>query len=205
MNFYYFFFFNKKLWYTYHGDSMECREDMTFCWQEYSLRELQKLPSCDFFINQYNLYIEYLKKQNRFNRELVIRQYGLPVSKIEENCFYNLEKYMDEDGNIMAFYPVMKEVRSSKIRTCCFSGSIIRKGSIYIYYRPFLENIITHTRYVLEKPICAELSYNDELPKNYMEFHYMDSQLQSGNDFYYDFSVNYGSDSLKLTKLNRKS
>lgn len=183
---------------------MECRENISdFCWQDYSLKELETLKDAKRLVEQYNLSIESLKCANRFNREIVLKQYGLPISKIEENCFYNLEKHCDDDGNIMAFYPVIREVRSSINRICHFSGAIIRKGSIYIYYRPLLENVITHSTYVLQKPICTEVAYEQDLPKNYMEFCYMDKQLQNGLD-YYDFSVNYGNDSLKLQKLKSK-
>jgi len=174
-----------------------------FIWQDYSLNTLKKLssPYREFYINQYDSYIEELKK-NRFNRELIEKNYGLSVSKLEEICYYNLEKHMDEDGIIMAFYPVIKEVRSSKNRICYFSGAMIRKGSFYLCYRPFLENIMTHTTYVLQKPIHVELGYFDELPKNYRDFSYMDKQLQNG--FYYDFSTNYGNDCLKLQKIGKK-
>jgi hypothetical protein len=73
-------------------------------------------------------------------------------------------------GDIVLFYPRIRETKSTKNINCDIQGSVIFAGSYFIEYRLFLDNITKKKRYVLEKSIIAELGYRDILPVNLHEF-----------------------------------
>lgn len=72
-------------------------------------------------------------------------------------------------NNIVLLYPDIKELHARKPITCDFSGAITKKGSLYLRYRPFIENISTNKRYVLKKAIRVEPAYYDMLPTTIAE------------------------------------
>lgn len=89
-----------------------------------------------------------------------------------------------------------------------YSGSIIKKGSYYIYYRPFLEDLTTGICYTISRPIKCDPSYLDELPTNIKELDELSRKMfcayENNDDDSYNFLTNYGSDRISLRKIGKK-
>ena len=79
------------------------------------------------------------------------------VNILKKETFYSVEsfykavedlrlKYMSSylfPNSYVSFYPQVKERHATTNLTCCLSGSIIQKGSLYYRYSPFIENLKT--------------------------------------------------------------
>lgn len=88
----------------------------------------------------------------------LLKEIDLPVRLVnilKKETFYSVEsfyktvedlrlKYMSSylfPNSYVSFYPQVKERHATTNLTCCLSGSIIRKGSLYCSYSPFIENL----------------------------------------------------------------
>jgi len=162
-------------------------------------------------IKKYYEYYESLKS-SKFTKELVEDLFGEPISTIWQEVCEEEQKYtsmMLFPGDIVMFYPNIKEQKARKIITCDFSAGIIYPGSIYVNYRPLIANISTGERYVLSRTIKVEMGYHHELPTTIQEFESLDNKLRI--DYYQDssgieyshFSQRMGGE-LLLTKLKRR-
>lgn len=105
-------------------------------------------------------------------------------------------------------YQNIKEQKASKDITCMYSGSVIRKGSYYIYYKPFLEDLTDGICYTISRPIKCDSYYSDELPTNIKELDELSRRLfssyENNDDYSYNFLTNYGSDRISLIKIRKK-
>lgn len=103
---------------------------------------------------------EYLRQldllnTNRITKGIIEKMQGESIEKIYYQIAKEELKHTSNSffpGDIVILYPTLKEQSSKKVITCDFSGAIIYPKSLYINYRPLLENISKHTTYVLEKP-----------------------------------------------------
>lgn len=68
-------------------------------------------------------------------------------------------------------------MKASSPITCDISVSIIRKGTLYCYYNPLIQNKRTGIRYKLSIPIKIETSYEEYLPRDMFSFEELDEVL----------------------------
>jgi hypothetical protein len=131
-------------------------------------------------------------------------------NKIQNEKLINTSTYLFP-GDIVYFYSLVREYKANSSIICDISGSVIQKGSYYVYYRPRINDITTREHYILDKSLKIETSYRHLLPKNIMEFEewvrklngsYSNPTLGDEIDFY-TFSRNYKND-LSLIKLRHK-
>jgi hypothetical protein len=112
-------------------------------------------------------------------------------------------------GDIVLFYPRIREIKTDKNITCDIQGSVIFTGSYYLEYRLFLDNITKKKRYILEKSIKTELGYRDILPTNLHELEEWVKNTDNsytiqkdGSDInFYELYCNHGP--LNLIELNK--
>ena len=64
---------------------------------------------------------------------------------------------------------------------CDISGSIIKRGTLYCYYNPLIQNKRTGMRYKLKRPIKIETSYEEYLPRDMFSFEELDGILSRDN------------------------
>ncbi len=153
----------------------------------------------------------------KITEDRIIKRFKENIDKERSSEILNTisEIYLDHmsmyyfPGDMIAFYPAIKEVRSSTFITCDFSGGIIYPGSFYCYYRPFLENLVTGSCYVLRKRLRVETGYYDMLPTTISQLEELNDQLQNYQiylnqkiDFSHLYTVTGGS--LKLQKLKKR-
>ena len=63
---------------------------------------------------------------------------------------FNMSKtYFPND--VVYFYNESREMKASSPITCDISGSIIKKGTLYCYYNPLIQNKRTGMRYKLKR------------------------------------------------------
>lgn len=103
---------------------------------------------------------------------------------------YYLENRSKEyfSGCLVAFYPYIVEHHSRKEITCDISTNIIKKGQLYINYRPLIENIETGDTFVLSKTIKCETIYQGLLPTNILEFENLNEQIMN-YEYYRDSEI----------------
>ena len=153
---------------------------------------------------------------NRIGRQ-IIREYPdasiVEINRQIELASINHISYSLFPENEVILYPQIKEVKSTKDIICDVSGGIIRKGSYYINYQALLDNLSTGKRYVLIRPLIAEIGNWDFFPSNIREMDSLDFSLKnaynltssSNNDKYdyYDISTRIGEGiQLRLLGLN---
>ena len=162
-------------------------------------------------IKKYYEYIESMKSSN-LTRDIVESLYGEPLSVIWQEILEEEQKYtsmMMFPGDVVMFYPNIKEQKARSFITCDFSAGIIYPGSMYVNYRPLIANISSGERYVLSRTIKVEMGYQHELPRTIQEFEALDNRLKiesysdnSGIE-YSHFSQRMGGE-LVLQKLKRR-
>lgn len=92
-------------------------------------------------------------------------------------------------GDYVKFYPNIKECIASKEHNCCFSNALIRKGSLYVRFKPFLHNISKNEKYVANKVITVEPGYLYDLPKTLSDFEDFYTKVTNyTNDSDFDYS-----------------
>ena len=70
-----------------------------------------------------------------------------------------------------------------------FSANLIKKGGLYLNYRPMLENLTTKKVYVLKRSIKVEPAYFDLLPTNITELEELNYKMKLQiEDNYIDYS-----------------
>lgn len=105
--------------------------------------------------------------------------------------------------NFVSFYPQVREYSASRDLVCDLSGAIIKKGSLYYTYHPFMENLNTGSVYTIKKCIRSELGYIDIFPQDlftYEEWYYKLKNAYYFNDDkidFYQLSCKCGDDCLE--------
>lgn len=180
-----------------------------------SLNEINNIDDLSLKKEVLVLYTEEIKK---LEQDPIGYLFIDPNKSIEE-IYFDIEQYIESfrskylfDNDRVRFYPSIKEVIANKDTICHFSGGIIRKGSLYLNYRPLLQNMDTNKKYVLKKTIKVEIGYRDLLPttlKEFEEFIYnLDNaySLNKDNELdYYSINCNLGSWSLLELKNKKKT
>ena len=149
---------------------------------------------------------------NRFNKSIVENMKGYSIEYIWQTIFQKEQEITSKlffPDDLVLLYPNIKEQRTKRIITCNFSGGLIYPGSIYINYRPFIENITTKEKYVLKKTLKVETGYANNLPTNISELEELQTNIllekidsYTGID-YSHLSQSVGGE-LVLQKLNRR-
>lgn len=151
------------------------------------------------FLNDLNLYAEYLKeietlKTNRIARQIAERMHGESINKIYEAILKEELKNTSSDndffaGDLVLLHESIKEYHTKTGIICDFSANLIKKGGLYLNYRPILENLITNKVYVLKRSIKVEPGYFDMLPKNITELEDLNNKMKLQiHDNYIDYS-----------------
>lgn len=125
--------------------------------------------------------------------------------KLQKMYTENLSTYYFP-GDLTAFYFNAVERHSTDNIICHFSGSIIKKGTLYISYRPLIENLKTGQAFVLKRTIKCEIGYLSYLPNNIMELEYMNYKImdhENVDKIEYNNLYNYQNGELMLQKLNK--
>lgn len=130
------------------------------------------------------------------------RSYLKTLEKFEDIKSYEIiERYYLENSSqyyfpnsLVAFYSSIREYHSRKKIICDISTNIIKKGQLYINYRPLIANMETGDAFVLVKSIKCETSYQDLLPTNILEFENLNEQIMN-----YEY---YGSTEINLDHLH---
>lgn len=143
-------------------------------------------------------------------------EYLRKLESIEEEKRYEiLERFYLENtsnyyfsGNLVAFYSYVREYYSKEDRTCDISTNVIKKGQLYISYRPLVENIETRETFVLKRTIRCEPIYHDLLPTNILEFENLNEQIMNyenyqNKEIYFDHLHYSQGGYLKLVKLKK--
>ncbi len=108
---------------------------------------------------------------------------------------------------LIAFYPQLHEHHASYDISCNISGAVIKKGSIYYTYHPFMEDLKSGRVYTIKKKICVEYSYIDLFPQDlftYEEWYYkLKNSYYQHDDIidFYNLSVSCGEDCLEPYQL----
>ena len=176
-----------------------------------SLESLRNYKKYNRLLTIDNTYVSYLNGLNQILNELELdTRIYINLHNVVESIskiLLNNTSYDFFSGDVIAFYPSIKELRASNFVTCCMSGSIIKPGSYYCYYRPILENLDTNVVYALQNTIKCETSYYDYLPQNIIQFEDFNRKL---SDFYcnneidfYNINTLLGVDSLGLKNLKK--
>lgn len=182
-------------------------------------------------IDKYYLYTldEINSEPNKDIREIILKKRNDELREMGSNYFERsiIKKYsymsLEEISNVLELklmeatsnhlfpdqlvicYPLIREVRASKQYTCDISGSIIKKDSIYINYKMFMDNLSLGCSFVLDKPIISELAYRDFYPRSISELDLLDCKLRNPFDYsdgynYYDISKRIG-EGINLRRL----
>jgi len=123
---------------------------------------------------------EHLKKLYELEaRSLLKNTEGIRITKDDslndillktQDYFDQITSYVLFYGDYVKFYPNIKECIAQKNHNCCFSNALIRKGSLYVRFKPFLHNISKNEKYVANKVITVEPGYLYDLPKTLSDF-----------------------------------
>lgn len=147
--------------------------------EEMTQAELEKLENHEY-IKQYFTIINQLK-DNRISKRLLEELHGESIATIYQELMCEEEKYRSHSlfpGDLVLIYPNIKEQKSKSFKTCDFSGAIIHPGSLYVSYRPLLDNITTNERFVLAKTIHVEAGYVYDLPTKIDELEALEQNMK---------------------------
>ena len=161
-------------------------------------------------IEQYHQELKNLST-NRLNKRIVDNLYGESIEYIWSKIFQEEEQirsilFFPDD--LVLMYPNKKEMHTKNFITCDFSGALIYPGSLYINYRPFIENITNNERYVLKRTLKVEPAYESELPTTIKELELLQQNIwleieDSSGINYSHLGQSIGGD-LILQKLQRR-
>ncbi len=146
------------------------------------------------------------------------------VNRLKIETFYSVESFYKTVENLklkyissylfpntyVSFYPQVRERHAMTDLTCCLSGGIIKKGSLYCSYSPFIENLERGGVYTIFKRLHVESYYVDYLPQDlftYEEWCYRIENCYYENsdgpiDFYF-LSRQLGDNGLALHRLGK--
>ena len=92
-------------------------------------------------------------------------------------------------GDIVLLHKSIKEYHAKTSMICDFSANLIKKGGLYLNYRPMLENLTTKKVYVLKRSIRVEPAYFDFLPTNIVDLEELNYKMKlQVQDNYIDYS-----------------
>lgn len=149
---------------------------------------------------------------NRISKLIVEQLTGESIEDIWQKIFQEEQQLRSDiffPNDIIIMYPSIKETKSKKIITCDFSGALIYPGSLYINYRPLIENITTKERYVLKRTLKVEPAYEFYLPTTITELEQLQTNIKLEQEDTND-GINYSHLSqrtggeLVLQKLKRR-
>lgn len=128
-------------------------------------------------LNNKNLYETYHKelknlKTNRIARQITERMYGKSINEIYEAILKEetINTSTDTDffiGDIVLLHESIKEYHTKTGITCDFFANMIKRGGLYLNYRPILENLTTKKVYVLKRSIRVEPAYYGFITNKY--------------------------------------
>ena len=128
-------------------------------------------------LNNKNLYETYHKelknlKTNRIARQITERMYGKSINEIYEAILKEetINTSTDTDffiGDIVLLHESIKEYHTKTGITCDFSANMIKRGGLYLNYRPILENLTAKKVYVLKRSIRVEPAYYGFITNKY--------------------------------------
>lgn len=180
---------------------MKFLENLTL--EEIKLLENQRL------LDEYHQVLKSLKT-NRITKEIVDDLMGKSLITILTKIEQEEENYRSHEffpGDLAILYPNVCEMRSRNYKTCDFSGAVIHPHSLYISYRPLIENITKKEVYVLKKTLHVEVGYAYNLPENIMQLESLNYNIEQQNE---DNEINFShlhqvtGGSITLQKLNYK-
>ena len=182
---------------------------------EYSWNEIQNM---DDSIYKEELKKEFLREKEELLTNRVLRKcyedYFDPDSSLYENywAIYNLSKEYESQfffpGHMMMLYHKIETYVASRTLAMHLGANFVTRGERYCVYHPFIEDLDTHYKYVLQKSIFASEDSIDYFPGTFREFEEWDYALQnayynnsSSNIDFYELSTRLGSDGLTLRQL----
>lgn len=120
-------------------------------------------------------------KTNRISKNVVESLIGQSLLKIMDEIDY--QETMSRSniffpGDLMVLYPNIKELHSKSFQTCDFSGALIYPKSLYVNYRPLIENITTNETYVLKRTLKVEPAFTSRLPNTITELENLEINIQ---------------------------
>jgi len=149
---------------------------------------------------------------NRFNKRIISENLNLSIQEITDLIEIETLKHTSNwyfPGSICYFYPSLIERRAQKNYICDVTGECIRRGSFYLSYRPFIDNITLHKAFVLKRTILANSVSSDFFPTTFDEFESLariltySYELPQNSEYdYYDISTRVGE--MSLLELKRR-
>ena len=133
-------------------------------------------------------------KTNRIAKQIIEDMKGESIKRIIEAILKEeaINTSMDSDffsGDIVLVHESIKEYHTKTEMTCDFSANLIKKGGLYLNYRPIIENLTTKKVYVLKRSIKVEPAYFDLLPTNIAELEELNYKMKLQiEDNYIDYS-----------------
>lgn len=123
------------------------------------------------------------------SRIVINRKYGESINTIVreiEKASYEFElRHRSEilfPNELVEVYPRTREGRAKREITCDFSGARIKKGSLYVSYRPMVWSITNGDTYVLSRTIKVETGYAYDLPTTIAELESLNVKMLSHAD-----------------------
>jgi hypothetical protein len=149
------------------------------------------------------------------SRIVINRKYGESINTIVreiEKASYEFElRHRSEilfPNELVEVYPRTREGRAKREITCDFSGARIKKGSLYVSYRPMVWSITNGDTYVLSRTIKVESGYAYDLPSTIAELESLNvkmlSHADSDNGIDYDHLYWQMGGELDFQKLKRR-
>ena len=149
------------------------------------------------------------------SRIVINRKYGESINTIVreiEKASYEFElRHRSEilfPNELVEVYPRTREGRAKREITCDFSGARIKKGSLYVSYRPMVWSITNGDTYVLSRTIKVETGYAYDLPSTIAELESLNvkmlSHADSDNGIDYDHLYWQMGGELDFQKLKRR-
>lgn len=135
-------------------------------------------------IEQYYQELRNLSR-NRIAKNIVKELFGYSLQDIWEKVAEEEQRAVSHSlfpNDLVLVYPSIKECRAKGIITCDFSGSLIHSGSLYVNYRPLIENITTNEAYVLKRTLKVESGYAHELPDTIVQLEELERKMQLGTN-----------------------
>ncbi len=161
-------------------DEMYQFEDMT-------LNEIELFGNKELMI-RYDQEITALEIDD-ISRIVINRKYGESINTIVreiEKASYEFElRHRSEilfPNELVEVYPRTREGRAKREITCDFSGARIKKGSLYVSYRPMVWSITNGDTYVLSRTIKVETGYAYDLPTTIAELESLNVKMLSHAD-----------------------
>lgn len=148
--------------------------------EEMTQAELEMLENPEYLKQYFTMVNQF--KDNGISKRVVEELHGESIATIYQKLMREEEKIRSHSlfpGDLVLVYPNIKEQRSKDFKICDFSGAIIHPGSLYVSYRPLLDNITTNEKFVLAKTIRVEVGYVYDLPTRIDELEALEQDMKS--------------------------